>query len=192
MRQSGSNSMNCAVGLSHTIDAPLHRLPIFVRAGSFVFSQATVQHVGEMDGQALKISVYPAKASRTSLYQDDGRSMAYKTGAYSRRSLTQSRTTKKVELTIGKSEGAYKAPTLKIELRLFANDDAAGLAWQNVSGVKLNGKRLKRVDTFAGDASSTALTKAPENEDGFWRIEGKQLIIHCQDSVDAMNFSVAQ
>jgi len=60
-----------AGGRGIRIPVTLDHIPIFVREGAFVFRQPTVQHTGEMPGQPLIVSVYPAARSEASLYEDD-------------------------------------------------------------------------------------------------------------------------
>jgi alpha-glucosidase len=71
-----------------TIPVTLASIPIFVRAGAFVFQQPVVQHTGEMAGKPLRVSVYPAAhQSSTSLYEDDGETLDYSRGVFLRRRL---------------------------------------------------------------------------------------------------------
>ena len=66
-------------------------IPIFVRGGAFVFRQPVVQHTGEMPGQPLRVTVYPAAASERWLYEDDGATMGYEKGQFVRRRFAQQR-----------------------------------------------------------------------------------------------------
>lgn len=73
-----------AGGTRATVDAPFERLPLFVRAGAIVPTGPVTHYVDERRDAPLTILVYPGADGRFSLYEDDGRSTAYKTGAYSR------------------------------------------------------------------------------------------------------------
>jgi alpha-glucosidase len=68
-----------------TVDAPLDRLPIFVRAGAIVPLGPVVQHTRERPLDEITLLIYPEGASRFEMYEDDGRSQAYRDG---RRALT--------------------------------------------------------------------------------------------------------
>jgi alpha-glucosidase len=68
-----------------TVDAPLDRLPIFVRAGAIVPLGPVVQHTRERPLDEITLRIYPESASRFEMYEDDGRSQAYRDG---RRALT--------------------------------------------------------------------------------------------------------
>ncbi len=80
-----------AGGSDHSIPVTLRSIPIFVRAGAFIFQQPVVQHTGEMPGQPLRVSVYPAESSTSTLYEDDGATLQYRQGAFSKRKFTQAR-----------------------------------------------------------------------------------------------------
>jgi alpha-glucosidase (family GH31 glycosyl hydrolase) len=61
-----------------TLDAPLDRLPLLVRAGAIVPMGPVVQHTGERPLDEVTLLIYPEGASRFVLYEDDGRSNAYR------------------------------------------------------------------------------------------------------------------
>ena len=77
-------------GKSHKVEAPVERLPIFVRAGSIIAMQPVVQHTGEMAAQPIVFRVFPDSQGRATgdLYDDDGESMAYRDGAFLRQRAT--------------------------------------------------------------------------------------------------------
>jgi alpha-glucosidase len=63
-----------------TLDAPLDRLPLLVRAGAIVPLGPVVQHTGERQLEDVTLRIYPEGSSRFELYEDDGRSNAYRRG----------------------------------------------------------------------------------------------------------------
>ena len=63
------------------VEAPLERLPLFVRAGSVVPMAPPVQYVGERPVDRLTLHVYPGDGVSW-LYEDDGESLAYRRGEY--------------------------------------------------------------------------------------------------------------
>jgi alpha-glucosidase len=77
-------------GKTHKVDAPVERLPVFVRAGSMVAMQPVVQHTGEMAAQPIVFRAFPDSQGRATgvLYDDDGESMAYRDGAFLRQRAT--------------------------------------------------------------------------------------------------------
>lgn len=66
------------------VDAPLERVPLFVRAGSVVPMWPAMDYVGQETPRALILHVYPGeRAERVSwLYEDDGESKAHRQGAW--------------------------------------------------------------------------------------------------------------
>jgi len=65
-----------------TLDAPMDRLPLLVRAGAIVPMGPVVQHTGERPLDEVTLLIYPEGASRFVLYEDDGRTPAYRRGEY--------------------------------------------------------------------------------------------------------------
>jgi len=65
-----------------TLDAPLDRLPLLVRAGAIVPLGPVVQHTRERPLDEVTLLIYPDGLSRFELYEDDGRSHAYRRGDY--------------------------------------------------------------------------------------------------------------
>ncbi len=59
-------------GKDAEIDAPLERLPLFVRAGAAVPTQAVVQHTGEVSKSPLSLLVVPGADAVSSFYEDAG------------------------------------------------------------------------------------------------------------------------
>jgi alpha-glucosidase len=66
-------------GRSVTADAPLERMPLYVRAGSVLPLGPVLQHTGEWPPDALQLHIYPGEGESW-LYEDDGHSLAYQSG----------------------------------------------------------------------------------------------------------------
>jgi alpha-glucosidase len=62
-----------------TADAPLERLPLYVRAGSVLPLGPVMQHTSEWPPETLRLQVYPG-SGESWLYEDDGHSRAYQSG----------------------------------------------------------------------------------------------------------------
>jgi alpha-glucosidase len=107
-----------AGGRGFRVPVTLDRIPIFVREGAFVFRQPTVQHTGEMPGQPLIVSVYPAAKSEASLYEDDGATQAYTKGQSMRRRFQQERDAAGVRVRVGAPEGAYRPAARDLVVRV--------------------------------------------------------------------------
>jgi alpha-glucosidase len=104
------------------IDVPvdLDAIPIFARAGAFVFRQPVVQHTGEMPGQPLEVEVFPAAQSNASLYEDEGEGFDYQKGAFARRRFEQRRVAGACTITVSAPEGSYRWPSRSLVLRVHS------------------------------------------------------------------------
>ena len=71
-----------------TLAAPLERLPLLVRAGAILPLGPVVQHTGERPLDDVTLQIYPEGASRFELYEDDGRTNAYRRGQYALTAIT--------------------------------------------------------------------------------------------------------
>lgn len=97
------------------VDAPLERMPLFVRGGSVVPSTIAMSHTGEKPWSPLRFDIYPDAAGRAtgSLYEDDGASPAYLQGAFHRTTLSLAGG----RLVIGVS-GSHQPPARDFEIIL--------------------------------------------------------------------------
>jgi hypothetical protein len=67
------------------VEAPLERIPVFVRAGAVVPTGPTMHYVGERPRDPLTLHVYPPGGSEehtSLLYEDDGRTYGFQEGKY--------------------------------------------------------------------------------------------------------------
>ena len=65
-----------------SVDAPLDRLPLFVRAGAILPLGPVIQYADERGVDDLTLLVYPHGRQQFELYEDDGQTNAYWRGAY--------------------------------------------------------------------------------------------------------------
>ena len=86
-----------AGGQEKEIDAPLDRLPLFVRAGASVATQPIVQNTREMAGVPLTMAVAVGADGQSTVYQDAGDGYAYRKGEARRTSLSLKGTTLRIE-----------------------------------------------------------------------------------------------
>ena len=116
----------------------LETIPVFVRAGAFVFRQPVVQHTGEMAGQPMIVDVYPAARSEASLYEDDGSTLDYTRGGFVRRTFRQSREEGRTVIDVG-AAGSYRPAARDLILRVRL-DSTPGR-------VRLGTEALSQLDT---------------------------------------------
>jgi len=98
-------------------DAPLDHLPLYVRGGSIVPSTEAMNYTGEKPWNPLRFDVYPDDngAASGSLYEDDGLTPAYKTGAFRRTAFALARDAGGSQLTLGAPAGTHQPGARRFE-----------------------------------------------------------------------------
>ncbi|HNX61437.1 MAG TPA: glycoside hydrolase family 31 protein [Candidatus Limiplasma sp.] len=115
-------------GQTITVDAPLDRIPVFVRAGSVIPTQPVLQYTGEVAHPPLTITVYPGADGAFTLYDDEGDSYDYEKGECARIALQWNDA--RGELSIGAREGTYPGMPGHIDLTLrVAGSEEVTLAY---------------------------------------------------------------
>lgn len=72
----------CFRGPTHLeVEAPLERIPVFVRSGSVVPMIPAMDYVGQRPWETIEVHLYPGQGVSW-LYEDDGVSLAYRGGQY--------------------------------------------------------------------------------------------------------------
>ncbi|MEK6781474.1 MAG: glycoside hydrolase family 31 protein [Bacteroidota bacterium] len=98
------------------MDCPIHKLPVFIKAGAILPMQRAVSHTKEKVDQ-LDLHIYAGKEdSSFELYEDDGSTFRYQTGAFSKRSI-HFRSAKK-KIILDETEGSFESLYSKIKLVL--------------------------------------------------------------------------
>ncbi|MDE6498769.1 MAG: DUF5110 domain-containing protein [Muribaculaceae bacterium] len=87
--------------------APLHELPLYVRAGSIVTTCAPAQHSAEAAAAPVTITVYPGADATFTLYDDAGDGYAFERGESV--SIPLLWNDAEGTLTIGRAQGSYPA-----------------------------------------------------------------------------------
>lgn len=121
-------------------DAPLWKLPIFVKPGAIIPLNAPNNNVNQVDKDLRIYELYPAEHSRFTEYDDDGNTEAYKNGAFVSTEINTELTSKNVaQLSIDKTKGSFKGfeKNKKTILRFNVSEKP-----RNVR-VKINGERVR-------------------------------------------------
>lgn len=92
-------------GQTINANAPINRLPFFVKAGTILPIGPDVQYSSEKKWDHLVINVYPGADGEFTLYEDEGDNYNYEDGAYS--TITFKWNDKRQTLTIGNRIGAF-------------------------------------------------------------------------------------
>ncbi|MEU6890384.1 TIM-barrel domain-containing protein [Streptomyces sp. NPDC046557] len=90
--------------------APLDTLPLFVKGGAIVPMWPQMNYTGEKPVSTLTYDIHPRGNSAFSLYEDDGRTRAYQSGAFARQQVNVSAPTAgtgDVTVSVGAPTGSY-------------------------------------------------------------------------------------
>jgi alpha-D-xyloside xylohydrolase len=93
-------------GTRAKVDAPLNRIPVFVKAGSVITTGPVTQYVDEKPDAPVTLQVFAGGSGQASLYEDDGVTNAYERGEYSRIPVAYDE--KAGTVTIGARSGNWK------------------------------------------------------------------------------------
>jgi len=85
--------------------APLSRIPLYVRAGSIIPLGPVVQHTEELPSDTIELRVYPGADGDFTIYDDDGLSYAYEQGQFSL--ITVHWNDENKTIRIGTREGSF-------------------------------------------------------------------------------------
>jgi alpha-D-xyloside xylohydrolase len=97
-------------------DAPLDRIPLFIRAGSILPLGPEIEYADEKPAGPIELRIYPGADGKFELYQDAGDSYDYERGNHSIISLYWSESTR--TLTIGDREGSYPEMPARIQIKV--------------------------------------------------------------------------
>jgi alpha-glucosidase len=137
-------------------DAPLDRIPLFVRAGALVPMGRERQSIGPRDDEGeVQLHVWPGHSGSLEWYEDDGTTMQHQSGRFHRRSVTNTGRGRRQTLRFGKSAGLFESRVRSWRL----------VVWNATqkSKVKVDGEALEL------DVSEEGLLKAdiPNRPDAF-------------------------
>ena len=130
----------------NSFDAPLWKLPVFVREGAIIPMNNPNNNPSEIDASQRIVEVYPS-AKRTSIdvYDDDGKTDAYLAGAFQTQHIEQQMTKGKAIVSILPAEGKeFEGLTKVKKTRLVVN--LIGEPKKVVA--KVNGKTVQADWTF--------------------------------------------
>jgi alpha-D-xyloside xylohydrolase len=126
-------------------DAPLDRIPLYVRAGSILPLGPEIEYADEKPAGPIELRIYPGADGEFNLYEDSGDSYDYEHGAHSVIPVHWSESSR--TLTIGDREGNYPGMPASIEMKIVFVTAGHG------SGLESTANPDKLVD-YAGEATS--------------------------------------
>jgi alpha-D-xyloside xylohydrolase len=86
-------------------EAPLERIPLYVRAGSIVPMGPELQYAAEKPADPIELRVYRGKNGTFKLYEDEGDSYSYEQGDYAIIPISWNDSTQ--TLSIGQRQGSF-------------------------------------------------------------------------------------
>jgi len=88
-------------------EAPLDKLPLFIRAGGILPMYPPMNYDGERRADTLTLDIYPFANSSFDLYEDDGLTRQYRSGAFARTRI-EVKSNKNTLVTIGATKGHFQ------------------------------------------------------------------------------------
>lgn len=172
---------------SVTVDAPLDRIPLFVRAGAIVPTQQVVQYTSQAPINPLTFEVYPELAPSSSrqrdagatssrdYYEDDGSSLDYRRGVSMQERVTVTSTAVGITLAVSAREGSYIPPPRSLVFKIHGQRTRP-------TGVEARGQALEAQST-AGSLDRAEL--------GWAYDEGANIVwVKVPDSAAALTINV--
>ncbi|HWT27697.1 MAG TPA: TIM-barrel domain-containing protein [Mobilitalea sp.] len=98
-------------GLTIQAEAPIDRIPLYVREGSILPMTCFMKYVNEIPNAPIEVRVYTGKDTEFELYEDEGNSYRYEGGEYAITKLVWSEEDQKLD--IGKPVGSYPGMQIK-------------------------------------------------------------------------------
>ena len=123
-------------GQTLTADAPLERMPLYVKGGSIIPSYATIEP-GVNTRTQMYVDLYEGADAEFDVYEDDGVSMEYKKGKYSVIPMKWSENDR--VLTIGAKKGDFQTGKRTLVIRKPAADGTKTV----IKKIKYNGKKIQ-------------------------------------------------
>jgi alpha-glucosidase len=116
---------SAAAPMQASVHPTLEVLPVFVREGAIVPMQPLIQSTNEVPNGPLTLRVYPGRDCKGSLYQDDGKTMAYKRGEFLRMQFTCEAAANSIRVHIGSHEGSYRPWWTELRVEVYGQTSGA-------------------------------------------------------------------
>ena len=114
------------------LDCPIHRLPVFIKAGAILTMQQAKANTGEKMEELILHVYHGSESTSFTHFEDDGDSYAYQKGDFLKRELRY--LPQERQLVLEKAEGSYLTPVKKLKL-IFHHAEA--------DSISINGSSLK-------------------------------------------------
>jgi alpha-glucosidase len=140
------------------VDAPLDRIPIFVRGGAILPTQQVVQYTDQAPINPLTLEVYPQGESSRDYYEDDGLTFDYQRGVHMEQTFTAKADGNSVNVSTSARKGLYQPPARSLEIKIHGEHCAP-------RQLTVNGNAVPQADSLGGlgQAASGWYFDAPSN-----------------------------
>ncbi|NHI93420.1 MAG: DUF5110 domain-containing protein [Candidatus Lokiarchaeota archaeon] len=101
-----------------SIETPLEMIPIFVKKGAIIPTQADMMYIGENKIDPLILDIYPNKRSVINYYEDDGITYNYKNGVFCSKIIECDVKNDQIIINIHPREGDYEPGDRHIILKI--------------------------------------------------------------------------
>ncbi len=101
---------------------PLDQMPVFYKAGAIIPTQPDVQYIGESLPDKLTLDIFPGPDHSFTMYEDDGRTLAYQSGAYALTTFGYQRQGAAHVVTLQAAEGTFDLPHRTYQLKIHSHE----------------------------------------------------------------------
>ncbi len=116
-------------GTTFEADAPIDRIPLFIRAGSIIPIGPEVEYSSQKNDAEWEIRIYPGKDGTFTVYEDEGDNYNYEKGAFS--TFTMKWNDKKRTLHLSARKGEYKGMCKTRKLNVVVVSEGCGTGIEN-------------------------------------------------------------
>lgn len=88
-----------------TVETTLEQIPLFAKAGGVIPTIPLVQKTPDIDWKEIRLDVFAGADGRTSLYEDDGHSVAYRKGAFRHTAIVHRSTPTQATIQVLRAKG---------------------------------------------------------------------------------------
>ncbi|GAA4894577.1 TIM-barrel domain-containing protein [Ferrimonas pelagia] len=133
-------------GQTLSADAPIAKLPLFVRAGSILPMGPKLQHTGDQPDAAWELRIYLGADGSFQLYEDEGEGLGYQQGAFATVDLQWDDS--KRTLTLGERQGTFDGLIKQRTFNLVLVDKTTGIGIEEASKVHRSVTYTGKVQTI--------------------------------------------
>lgn len=113
------------------VDAPIDKIPLFIRAGSIIPMEEGLQYAQQVSEKPFQIHIYPGNDCEYELYEDSGDGYEYEEGIYNK--ILMKWEDKESKFTIGKADYDFSQSIRNRLCTVFVNDKKVDFTYQGQS-----------------------------------------------------------